>query len=185
MLPGAPISFSGVPGVPVAPLAPYRALWRGQSHTAPCRVPHSTALQPMAGMPWSSQPTPYASAFIAPPAWPMYMPSCMPRPLTQPTFMQAQFEELARQHQDLEALELEVKRMSRTLNRNAVRNARVRSATSVRGSKRTCGQEQAIECASSQLASQRSQNPSGAPPLSIKVISMGVSSTVAPPYWEL
>ena len=67
------------------------------------------------------------------------MPSCMPRPLTQPTFMQAQFEELARQHQDIEALELEVKRMSRTLNRNAVRNARVRSATSVRGSKRTCG----------------------------------------------
>ena len=70
--------------------------------------------------------TPYASAFKAPPAWPMYMPCYMPRPLTQPLFIQAQFEELARQHQDIEARELEVQRMSRTLNLNAVRNARIR-----------------------------------------------------------
>ena len=45
--------------------------------------------------------------------------------------MQAQFEELARQHQDIEARELEVQRMSQTLNLNAVRDARG-SATSVR-----------------------------------------------------
>ena len=38
-------------------------------------------------MQWSSQPTPYAGAFMAPPAWPMYMPSYMPRPLTQPPLM--------------------------------------------------------------------------------------------------
>ena len=51
---------------------------------------------------------------MAPPAWPMYMP-----------FMQAQFEELARQHEDIEVRELEVQPMSRTHNLNAVRNARV------------------------------------------------------------
>ena len=53
------------------------------------------------------KPIPYASAFMASPAWPMYMASYMPRPLTQPPFMQAQFEEFARQHQDIEARELE------------------------------------------------------------------------------
>ena len=77
----------------------------------------------MTGMQFSNQPTPYASPFMAPPAWPMYMPSYMPRPNTQLPFMQAQFEELARRHQDIEARELEVQRMSRTLNLEAVRNA--------------------------------------------------------------
>ena len=90
--------------------------------------------------------------------------------------MQAHFEELARQHQDIEARELEVQHMSRTLNLNAVRNARVRSATSVRGSKHTRRQEQAPEGAGSQLASQRSQTPSG-----IEVTSTDISQTVAPP----
>ena len=162
MLPGAPTVFSGAPGAPVAPPAPYGS---------------------MTSMPWSSQPTPYASAFMAPPALPMYMPTYMPRSLTHPPFMQAQFEELVRQRQDIEAQELEVQRMSRTHNLNAVRDARVRSATSVRGSgsKRTRGKEQAPEGAGSQLASQRSQTPSVAPPSGIEVISMGVSQTVAPP----
>ena len=77
--------------------------------------------------------------------------------------MQAQFEELARHRQDIEARELKVQRMSRTHNLNAVRDARVRSATSIRGSKRTHGKEQAPERASSQLPSYRSQTPSGAP----------------------
>ena len=65
--------------------------------------------------------------------------------------------------------------MSRTHYLNAVRDARVRSATSVRGSKCTHGKEQAPECASSHLASQQSQTPSG-----IEVIGAGVSHTVAP-----
>ena len=71
--------------------------------------------------------------------------------------------------------------MSRTHNLNAVRDARVRSPTSVRGSKRTRRKEQPPERAGSQLASQRSQTPLGAPPSGIKVISTGVSQTVAPP----
>ena len=91
-------------------------------------------------MPWSSQSTPYASAFMAPPAWPMYMPGCMPRPPTQPPFMQAQFEELIRQRQDIEARDLEViSKLYQTHNLNAVRDDRIRSATSVRGSKHTRG----------------------------------------------
>ena len=49
----------------------------------------------------------------SPPAWPVYMPSYMPRPPTQLPFLQAQFEELARQHQDIEAQELEVQRGQR------------------------------------------------------------------------
>ena len=55
-------------------------------------------------MPLSSQLKPYTCALMAPPAWPMYMPSYMPRPPTQPPFMQAQFEELARQCKDIEVL---------------------------------------------------------------------------------
>ena len=74
-------------------------------------------------MPWPNQPTPYASACMAPPAWPMYMPSYMPWPPTLPAFMQAEFEELARQHQDLEACELKVQLTTRTCNLNAVRDA--------------------------------------------------------------
>ena len=122
-------------------------------------------------MPWSSQPMPYASTFMAPPAWPMYinMPSYVPRSLTQPPFMQAQFEELARQREDIEVRELVVQRMSHNL--NVVRNARVRSATSVRGNKCTHDKEQAPGLAGSQSALQRSQTPSGAPPSGIEVIS--------------
>ena len=150
MLQGTPIAFSGAPGAPEAPPAPYSAISAERRITAY-----------MARMPRSSQPTPYASAFMAPPAWPMYMPSQMPRPPTQPSFMQAQFEELDKQYQDLEAPELEVQRsMSQTHNLNTLRDARVRSATSVRGSKHTRGQEQAPRHASSQLAF---QTPSGAP----------------------
>ena len=132
-------------------------------------------------MPWSSQPIPYASTFMTPPAWPMYMPSYMPRPPTQLPFMQAQFKELAWQRKDIEARELEVQRMSQTHNLNSVRDARIRSATSVRGNKHTRGKEQAPGHASSQLASQRSQTPLGAPPSWMEVISTGISQTVAPP----
>ena len=135
----------------------------------------SGALQPMATKPWSSLPTPYASTFMALPAWPIYMPSYMPRLHTQPPFIQAQFEELARQHQDTEARELEVQCMPGTHNLNAVRDARIRSATSVRGSKLTRGKEQGPRRASSQLAPQQSQTPSGAPPSGSK------SSVLAPP----
>ena len=53
---------------------------------------------------------PYASAFMAPPALPMYMPIYVPRPPAQQASMQAKLEELARQRHDLEARELEVKR---------------------------------------------------------------------------
>ena len=94
MLPGAPIAFSGAP---VAPPAPYHAI---QS----TRMPQGAALQPMAGMLWPSQSTPYASAFMAPPAWPMYVPCNMPRPPTQPAFMQAEFKELAEEMLELRQL---------------------------------------------------------------------------------
>ena len=143
------------------------------------RAPQGTVLQPMAGVPWPSQPTPYASAFTARPAWPMYMPTYMymPRPPPQQAFMQAEFEKLARQRQDLEACELKVQRMNRTRNLNAVRDARVVTATSVAGSRHSLRKEQAPRHATSQIASQRSQ----APPSRIEVISTGISQTVTPP----
>ena len=71
--------------------------------------------------------------------------------------------------------------MSRTHNLNAVRDARIRSATSVRGNKHTHGKEQAPGYASSQFASQQSQAPLGAPPSGIEVISTVISQIVAPP----
>ena len=135
-------------------------------------------------MRWPSQPTPYASAFMARPAWPMHMPSYMLRPLTQLPFMQAQLEELARQHQDIEARELEVQCMSRTLNLNAVRNA-VRPEL---------GQLPLLEGASILMGRNRHQSmqvnswhpsdpkPLRAPPSGIEVISTGVSQIVSPPY---
>ena len=70
---------------------------------------------------------------MAPPAWPMYMPSYMPRPPTQQAFMQAEFEELARQSQDLEARELEFQRMTRTCNLYAERDAGITTALSLEG----------------------------------------------------
>ena len=57
--------------------------------------------------------------------------------------MQAEFEELARQCQDLEARELEVQGMTRTLNLNAVREARVTTAASVAGSRHSHTKEHA------------------------------------------
>ena len=59
----------------------------------------------------------------------MYMPSYMPRPLAQQASMQAELEELPRQHHDQEARVLEVERRTRALNLNAVRDARVTVAT--------------------------------------------------------
>ena len=126
----APYSVRALP-------APYNAIYSAGAPPAPCnavqraRAPRSAAFQPMTGMQWPL-PTPYASPFMAPPAWPMYMPSYLPRPLSQPPFLQAQFEELARQNQDMEANELEIQRISRSLNLKAV-NARTLLATSARG----------------------------------------------------
>ena len=54
------------------------------------------------------------------------------------------------------------------------------SATRLEGASTLVGRGQAPEYASSQLASQRSQTPSGAPPSGIKVVSTGVSKTVVP-----
>ena len=51
--------------------------------------------------------------------------------------MQAEFEELARQRQGLEARELEVQQMTRTCNLNAVRDAGVATAASASGSRRS------------------------------------------------
>ena len=55
-------------------------------------------------------------------------------------------------------------------------------ATSTRLSKSTQRPEQAPEGASPQLASLRSQTPSGAPPSGIEVNDKGVSQTVGAPY---
>ena len=131
----------------------------------------------MTGMQWP-QPTPYASPFVAPPPWPMYMPSVsyMPRPVTQPPFLQAQFEELARRNQDMEARELEIQRMSRSLNLKAVKKARAKP-TMPRGRRDKRGEQTPVSV-STKLAPQRSQTPSGAPPSGTEE----VSQTVAPPY---
>ena len=77
------------------------------------------------------------------------MPCHIPRP------MQAESEELAMQHQDLVARELEVQRMTRTCNFNAVRAAGVTTTVSVPGSRHSCKKEQAPRQASSQIASKR------------------------------
>ena len=78
----------------------------------------------------------------------------------------------------MEARELEVQQMSRSLNLKAVIKSKSKPATSTRGSKSTKRGEQAPESANSQLASQRCQTPSGAPPTGIEEVSL----TVAPPY---
>ena len=71
--------------------------------------------------------------------------------------------------------------MTRNRNLNAVRDARVTTATSAAGSRHSHKKEQAPRHASSQIASQRSLTPSRAPPLGIEVISTGITQTVAPP----
>ena len=121
-----------------------------QSAGAP---PQSTAIPPMAGAPWPSQTTPYPSAFMTPPGWLMYMLSYLPRPPAQQASMQAEREELARQHHDLEARELDVEWRNRALNLNAVRDARV---APVAGSSHSRAREQAPwkpKRSSSQVAS--------------------------------
>ena len=90
-------------------------------------------MPPVAGAPWLNQSRPYPSAYMASPAWPVYMPSCLPQPQAQQSSMQAEYKELAMQRQELEARGLEVERRTRALNLNAVRDAENRSAaTSVR-----------------------------------------------------
>ena len=97
--------------------------------------------------------------------------------------MQALFEELPRQRQDLEARELEVQQMTRTLNLNAVRDAGVTTAASVAGNRHSSKEQAPLKtrCASSQSASQRSLTPSRAPPSGIKVTNAGTTKTVKPP----
>ena len=53
------------------------------------------------------------------------MPNYLPRHPAQQSFMQAEREEVARQRHDLEASELEVERITRALNLNALRDALV------------------------------------------------------------
>ena len=74
--------------------------------------------------------------------------------------------------------------MTRTLNLNAVRDAEVTTAASVTGSRHSPNREQAPlkhRRASSQVASQRSRTPSGAPSSGTEVISTGTTKTVKPP----
>ena len=77
----------------------------------------------------------------------------MPRSPTQPAFMQAEFGELARQRQDLEARELEVQHMTQTYYLNAVRDAGVATAASVPGSRGSLKKDEAPRRASFQIAS--------------------------------
>ena len=84
--------------------------------------------------PLLSQSTPDPSAYIAPP-WPMFTPSYLPWPKMEQSSTQAEREQLAMQHQELEARELEVERRTRALKLNAVRDAEIKSAApSVRSS---------------------------------------------------
>ena len=69
--------------------------------------------------------------------------------------------------------------MTRTCNLNVVRDAGVATPASVTGSRHSRYKEQAPRGASSQIASKRSQTPSGAPPLGIEA-STGIAQTVAP-----
>ena len=89
--------FMGAPAAP-APM---------QTGEAPLQSP---TIPPMAGAPWLNQTTPYPSAFMAPPAWPIYMPNYLPRPQAQQSSTQAKCEELARQCPDLEARALKLNR---------------------------------------------------------------------------
>ena len=88
MLLGAPIAFSGVPRAPGGPPAPYSAIQSVGEPPAPYGAMRSAAERHITAY------APYASAFLAPPTWPKYVPSYMPRPPTQLPFMQPQFEEL-------------------------------------------------------------------------------------------
>ena len=155
MLPGVPIVFSGTPG---APPAPYSAM---QSAGAL----QGTAVQPMVGAPWPIRP-----CLMLVHLWPLQLGQCKclvtclgprhSRPLCKLSLKSLPGN---RQRQDLEARELEIQRMTRTRNLNAVRDARVMTATSVAGSRHSRKKEQAPRHASSQIASQRSLTPSGAP----------------------
>ena len=93
-------------------------------------------------MPWPSQPTPYASTFKVSPAFPMYMTSYTPRPPHSCLLCKLSLKSSLGSAKT-EARDLEVHLMSQTNNLNAVRDARIRSATSVRGRKHTDGKEQA------------------------------------------
>ena len=90
--------------------------------------PYRPAMPPMAGVPLLSQSIPYPSAYMAPPACPMYMPSYLPRPQMEQSSTQSERELLAMQRQELEARELEVDRRTSALNLNAVRDDETRSA---------------------------------------------------------
>ena len=69
----------------------------------PCRAPvallQGADMPAMAGAPLLNQSMPYTSAYMAPPAWPMHMPSYLPRPQIQQSSTQAKREQLAMQRQ--------------------------------------------------------------------------------------
>ena len=83
--------------------------------------------------------------------------------------------ELARQRQDLVACELKVQHMTRTCNLITVRAAGVMTTASVPGSRCSRKKEQVPRRSCSQIASKRSQTPSGIE------ASTGVTQTAAPP----
>ena len=106
----------------------------------------------------------------------IHRPSYRPRPPPK----QAEHEELARQCHDLEARELEVKRRTRALNLDAVRDVKVKAAAPVTGSSHSSTRERIPlkpKCASSQVTSQRSLATQG-PPAGIKVNSTVTTKTV-------
>ena len=175
-------------GLAFPPMASASMLFQGaapapmQSASVPL---HRAAMPTMAGVPLLSQSTPHLSAYIAPPAWPMFMPSYLPQPQMEQSSTQAELEQLEMQRQELEARELEVERRTRAVNLNAVTDAETESASfSVRSSRICTSQEQAPikpKCVSFQLASQRSLPPKKGFLSGIKVTSMVTTKTVKPP----
>ena len=140
----------------------------------------------MVGAPMLNHGSPYPSAYMAPPAWPMFMPSYLPRPQMEQSSTQSEREQLSMQSQELEARELEVKRRTRALNLNAVRDAEIKSTgPSVRSSRHILlNQEQAPirpKRASSQVAFQISLPLKKGFPSGIKVTSTVTTETVKPP----
>ena len=135
-----------------------------------CAEHRCTAMPPVVVVPLLSQRTPYPSAYMAPPAWSVYMPSYPPRP--QQSSTQSERELLAESR-------------TKALNLNAVRDAETRSAfPSGRSSRTLAPQEQALikpERVSSQATSQRSLSFKKGFFSGIKVTNMVTSKTVKPP----
>ena len=80
-------------------------------------APMQTAAMPsLASVLLLTQSMPYPSAYMAPTAWSMHMPSFLPPPKMEPSTIQSECELLAMQCQVLEDRELEVERRTRAFN---------------------------------------------------------------------